>query len=399
MPGAVSTTSREVTYLSTAAIPSRTAHSMHVMKMCQAMVQEGHGVDLIARRPGGSQSISHGELLAHYGIRDEFPIHLLGGVKSLRGVDYDVRCALRTRRAKSSVAYSRNLRLAGLLSVLGRSVIYEAHDMPGGVAGPWYFSRMVRAGGLRGVVAISESLRDALLEKYRRSLAEDRVLVAHDGVDLERFDDLPAGRQAKEAVAADPEKYMVGYAGHLYTGRGIDLILKLAKRFPEFDFLMVGGDPATVAERKEELAGTGLSNVRYRGFVPNADLPNYLAACDVLLMPYQRRVSVSSGGDTASWMSPMKMFEYMASGRPILSSDLPVLREVLNDTNSVLCEPEDVGAWAAALRRLSGSEESAKQLASRARSDVQRYTWRRRVGQIFDAFLGDGPSQPESSHP
>ena len=75
----------------------------------------------------------------------------------------------------------------------------------------------------------------------------------------------------------------------------------------------------------------GIKNVHLTGFVPNEELPLYQAACDILLMPYEEAIAGSSGGDTARFASPMKAFEYMAAGRPILSSDLPVFREVLDE--------------------------------------------------------------------
>jgi len=92
-------------------------------------------------------------------------------------------------------------------------------------------------------------------------------------------------------------------------------------------FLLAGGEPEDVAALREKSANLGLSNVILTGFIPNADLPIYQAACDILLMPYQSQVAASSGGDIARYLSPMKLFEYLACGKPILSSDLPVLRE------------------------------------------------------------------------
>jgi glycosyltransferase involved in cell wall biosynthesis len=105
-------------------------------------------------------------------------------------------------------------------------------------------------------------------------------------------------------------------------------------------------------------------------------------------MPYQRRVSVSGGGDTSAWMSPMKMFEYMACRRPIVSSDLPVLREVLaHERNALLAEPGSVDAWVAAVERLRGDPELSRALAARAREDVTAYSWRARARRVTDGVL------------
>ena len=120
--------------------------------------------------------------------------------------------------------------------------------------------------------------------------------------------------------------------------------------------------------------------------VPQRDLPLIQAACDVLLMPYQRAIAVSSGGDTAAFASPMKAFEYMAAGRPILSSDLPVLREVLNDGNAVLLDPQEVDAWQAALKSLVGDEPRRIRLGEAARRGAARYTWLERTRRALEGL-------------
>jgi glycosyltransferase involved in cell wall biosynthesis len=119
------------------------------------------------------------------------------------------------------------------------------------------------------------------------------------------------------------------------------------------------------------------------GFVPNAELPQYQAACDVLLMPYQRQVAASSGGDISRYLSPMKLFEYLACERPIVSSDLPVLQEVLNPENAILLPGDDIDAWAAALQTLEADADLRRRLASRARQDAQQYTWEARAKKIL----------------
>ena len=126
--------------------------------------------------------------------------------------------------------------------------------------------------------------------------------------------------------------------------------------------------------------------MRIVGYVANSELPTFYAACDVLLMPYQREVAGSGGGNTANYMSPMKMFEYMATGRMIIASDLPVLREILDDTNAVLCDPDDIPAWRNALQRAKIDAEWSLSLAGNASAKVENFTWKRRVQNIFHDF-------------
>jgi glycosyltransferase involved in cell wall biosynthesis len=112
-----------------------------------------------------------------------------------------------------------------------------------------------------------------------------------------------------------------------------------------------------------------------------------MCAVDVLLMPYQANVSIGlRGHDTARWMSPMKMFEYLGSGVPIISSDLPALREVLTDgRNALLVAPDDRDAWLGALDRLVSDPELAGRLGAQGHSDyLERFTWDTRAKQLLD---------------
>jgi glycosyltransferase involved in cell wall biosynthesis len=123
------------------------------------------------------------------------------------------------------------------------------------------------------------------------------------------------------------------------------------------------------------------------GFVPPAQLPAHYAALDVLLMPYARS---GVGGplaavDTSRWCSPMKMFEYMGSGAPIVASDLPVLQEVLHHERNALIAPiDDIGSWQRAIARLVAEPETRARLALQALSDLRsHYTWDARAANVL----------------
>ena len=119
------------------------------------------------------------------------------------------------------------------------------------------------------------------------------------------------------------------------------------------------------------------------GFVPNAELPKYQAACDVLLMPYQSQVSASSGGDIGRYLSPMKLFEYLACGRAICSSNLPVLQEILSQEIALLLPPDNIQAWVAAIKKLDDNPDLRKDLGNNARAAAQKYSWEARAEKIF----------------
>jgi glycosyltransferase involved in cell wall biosynthesis len=201
--------------------------------------------------------------------------------------------------------------------------------------------------------------------------------VAPNGVD-QRYSNLPDPPEARRQLGL-VDSFTAVYTGQFYRGRGIELMTELARRNPSVTFLWAGGEPEAIDHWRQALSRSGIPNIHLMGFVPNARLPLVQAAGEVLLMPYARTISVSSGGDTAAFASPMKMFEYLAAGRVILSSDLPVLREVLNAENAVLLPPEDPEAWNAALQAVMAQPERAARLAARAREDARRYTWLERA--------------------
>jgi glycosyltransferase involved in cell wall biosynthesis len=158
----------------------------------------------------------------------------------------------------------------------------------------------------------------------------------------------------------------------------------LAKSLPQAQFVWVGGRPEDIENWKQRLES---DNVTFTGFIPNRDLPLYQAAADILLMPYSRSIMGSSGSaDSAAVASPMKMFEYMAAGRAIVSSDLPVVREVLNEKNAVFCKPDDVGDWRLVIESLLNDSPRRMQLGEHARGDVQGYTWVARAQRIMKQF-------------
>jgi glycosyltransferase involved in cell wall biosynthesis len=283
---------------------------------------------------------------------------------------------------------------AALASESGMPTIFEIHDLPQGSMGTLLFRAFLRGRGARRLVVITSALAQDLVRSFGIPAQPPFTAIAPDGVDLERYADLPEPVEARRRLlqmsselterALPPERFTAGYTGHLYAGRGVELLLELARRLPEMTFLLAGGEPQEVARLRSQTAAEGLDNVLLTGFIPNEKLPAYQAACEVLLMPYQRQVAASSGGDIARYLSPMKVFEYLACGRAILSSDLPVLRETLHAENAVLLPSHDVDAWALALQRLRDLPDERLRLAQRARQDAAQYTWEARASRIFD---------------
>jgi glycosyltransferase involved in cell wall biosynthesis len=363
-----------------ATIPGRTANSVQVMKMSQAFTSLGH--DLRMYVPGHDPDIDWQDLAVHYGLEQSFTIHWIADNPRLRRYDFALGAVRQARSWGADLIYTRLPQAAAVASWRGYPTIFEAHDLPRGRLGPRLLRIFLQGRGARRLAPITQALSRELARHYSIPSAPGFVQVAPDGVDLGRYTGLPTPPQAREALGL-PQGFTAGYTGHLYKGRGVGLIMELAALLPHISFLFVGGEHKDVDYWQGQAKETGLKNVTLAGFQPNAELPLYQAACNVLLMPYQENVAISSGTGVSRYYSPMKMFEYLACARPILSSDQPVLQEILSPQNAVILPAADVQAWAAAIQKVQADPKYAQGLAAQARATAGEYTWGKRAAAIL----------------
>jgi glycosyltransferase involved in cell wall biosynthesis len=375
----------KVACISASQIPSSTANSMQVMKACQAIQQLEHDVHLFV--PAHNHQSEIVDLISYYGLKTSFKIEWLPSRQSLHRYDFVFQAVRSARRLRADICYVWPIQ-AGIFSLMsGLPVIIELHGPPEGRFGPTIFHFFQQFPGKKRMLPITHALAEQLHDRFRIDTNNKNLInISPNGVDLDRYNDLPDPSAARKLLKL-PDLLTVGYTGHLYPGRGMTLLENLAIRFPYINFLWVGGQSADVTTWRDRLSAQKIGNVIMTGFVQNCQLPLYQAASDILLMPYENVITGSSGGNSTSYASPMKMFEYMASRRVIISSDLPVIREVLTTTNSMLCPPEDINAWSQAIESLISDIEKRNVLAQQAWLDVQQYTWLNRARNALEGFV------------
>lgn len=357
-------------------IPSDTANSLQVMKACQALVQIGHQVTLLV--PGSKNKSV--DLKKHYGLQEDFPIEWLSS-SSRRMFTWDSVRRARALTADLIYTWFPQSAVFGLLRKL--PVIFEIHIQPTGLFGPLWHRAFANLGGRKRLVSITRALVELLERDFRMHFSSEDIVIAPNGVDLERFASLPDHAIGRRQIGLR-EAPTVMCTGHLYAGRGAELFLSLAKSFPQAQFVWVGGRAEDIKTWKQKAES---ENVTFTGFIPNQELPLYQAAADILLMPYSRSIMGSSGSaDSAAVASPMKMFEYMAAGRAIVSADLPVIREVLNEKSAVFCEPDERESWRLGIEKLLNNKARRDELRNQARRDVEGYTWVARAKKIMTNF-------------
>src|SRR3989344_2047521 len=174
-------------------------------------------------------------------------------------------------------------------------------------------------------------------------------------------------------------KKIIMYTGHLFEWKGAQTLLQTARKLQTQDviFVFVGGMEYDIEKFKEK--AKDLSNVLIVGYKPHKEIPFYLKAADIVVLPNSAEEDISS-----KYTSPLKLFEYMASGRPIVASDLPSVREILNGNNAVLVKPDNLESLAEGVERVLNDKILADNISYAAFEDVKNYTWQKRAKAIVE---------------
>jgi glycosyltransferase involved in cell wall biosynthesis len=376
---------QKLIYIVRSRIPSEQANAVQVLKMCAGFAAHTD-VELVAPYYPEDARQENG-LWERYALPRRFAVRWLAFPHlrehfAVRGFALAAAAYARVRHYRC--AYTRDPWAAWWLARAGVRVGFEAHDLREDRRYP-VWRRLVAdpsgVPGLRGVFCISH----ALLEDYRASGARPEILhVAPDGVDLQRFANPVERKQARRTLGLNPDGPWIVHAGHLYPGRGAEELVEATSVLKEVRVLFVGGKAVDIERMRAFADERGMrERVVFTGTVPNGKIPLYLWAGDILAMPYTSRTP------TVRYMSPLKMFEYMAAERPIVATDFPVVREVLRDDgNAMLVPPDSAPALGQGIRAALDDPSRAERLGRQARRDVEAYTWEERARKIIETLAG-----------
>ncbi len=393
-----------ILYLADIRFPLERANGIQTFRTCHALARRGHRVTLIVRPDTAGAPRDpfdfYGEPRTPDLVIDAVSV---AGPPTARRALWLARAMRRVIGGRfAAVAVTRDLGLASLIVRLPRAmrpaVVYESHGFAPEVGGA--LDRLLANGhrasdgkrarlGRRearvwghadGYVTITRTLAEEMAGRFgaRTSLA-----VIPDGVRL------PDGATVPATVRHHPP--VVGYAGHLYPWKGVDVLLDAIARLETVRAVVVGGLAGETDLERSRAHARHLQiedRVTFVGAVPPPDVAPQLAEMDVLVLPN------TATHLSARYTSPLKLFEYMAAGRPIVASDLPALREVLKDgENALLVEPGNAGQMADAIRRLLHDTALATRLAETAWRDVQAYSWDRRAARLEEVFVAAASSR------
>jgi glycosyltransferase involved in cell wall biosynthesis len=381
-----------IRYFADIRFPIERANGVQTMETCHALAGLGHAVDLVVRPDTHTPAR---DAFAYYGVPRDRPLTVTAvatpdhpATRRAGYLAHTLRLAVGADDV--DILYTRDLAVASMLlavpSAMRAPLVYESHGfapavsaampvlMAGGQAPTDRKTRRLERREHRvwrqadGYVTITHGLLTELEGRYG---TRSRVAVAPDGARVPKV--------CPPLPDSGTRRPVIGYAGHLYPWKGIDVLLDAVSEMPDADALVIGGlagesDLARVRALADRLAP---GRVTFAGQLDPPHVAARLAAADVLVVP--NTVSRLS----ATYTSPLKLFEYMASGRPIVASNLPSLREVLTDgETAVLAEPGNATSLRAALRRVLADRTLAASLAARAFDAVQSYSWDRRAERV-----------------
>lgn len=386
-------------YISVARFPTEKAHGLQIAQNCEAFAEVGYDVQLwVSKRKNTPTLMPTQDIYPHYGIKPNFDIKRISSIDLYRFVktgtkletitflihvmSYCVVLLFNTLFNQADVYYSRDkyVLLALSLIIPKEKLVYEAHQFSASGSGAKTLQMMAHQVGY--IVAITKKLREDFMEKC--NFPSEKIIVAHDGIRKQRFENLPDKLTARQEIGWDEDAFIVGFVGRLQMLQGLDkgvsTLIDALAQVEGASIALVGGPEQSVADLRERWLNHGLSAERfyYAGQVSSSEVPRYLRAFDVCAMPHPFNTQF------AYYTSPLKLFEYMAVERPIVASDLPSWADVVtNEESALLVPPSDITALAEAIIRLRDDEALAQRLSENAHNLVfSQYTWHARAKAI-----------------
>ncbi len=369
----------KISYIANANLPTEKAHGIQIMSMCRAFAKNGNDVEIVTPKKKNILSLSP---FAYYGTEENFRIRKIFTLDlTALGARGKIPYFIERLVFALSVLFDAYKNTAGLfyirdqfsfilLSNAGFPVAFEIHAVS---KYHFLYTRAFRK--TRAIVAITQSIKDELVKE---GFPEDKILVAPDGVDVEKFDN-PGEEKINEwrRKLNIKEKTVAVYTGQLSAWKGFPSILEASRGLEEVRILVAGGNEKDISRINGQIEREHLP-ITLTGHVRHDDIPALLGISDMVLVPNSEKNRMSR------YTSPLKIFEAMAAGKAIIASDIPAIREVLNGDNSYLVPPDNPEKLREAISALGNNPGLRKTLGENARKLSPRYAWISRASDIID---------------
>jgi len=340
-------------------IPTEKAHGAQIMKTCEAFASEGSTVDLMV--PNRKTHITE-DSFEYYGVKKNFSICKLpvldlvelGNIGFLLSMLWFSEVAKWQKSfSEADVIYSRDAFVLLQYILLNRKMVYEAHTRPTLIS-------LFVAKHVDKLVVISEGLRDAYIEK---GVTSEKIVIAHDAIDPEPFKVEHSQKNSREWLSIPQDKRMALYVGKIDEAKGADIFAEASNHAPENILCVLVGPESLQKKKWKEKYPKAL----FLSETPYRELPRVLAAADVLVLP-----NSAKNENASKYTSPLKAFAYMATGKPIVASDVPAIRSILKDGATFFAADDPLALVEAIRASDKGSEPSFE------------HSWQNRARIILD---------------
>lgn len=365
-------------YIANIRLPTERAHGIQIMEMCGAFAEQGCSVELVV--PNRRNHL-HEDPFIYHDVPRTFSIKRLPCIDTvdsgkagylLELLSFMISVTAYSLFQKNALFYSRDEVIAIPLRLLMKKVAWEGHAGQTNVA--------VRALILlkTPMIVITKSIKDLYLSM---GVVPENIIVAPDAADIDRFDIAIGKEEARKQLGLPLGKKIILYKGHLYAEKGAG-VLALAMPYVKDKnaiAVFIGGTEEDIDSFRKEFSEK--ENIFILGNRPRKETPFYQKAADVLIIPNSAKDDMSR-----LYTSPMKLFGYMASGVPIVASDLPSLKEVLDENNAYLVSADSPEALAKGIDIALANESESSAKAEKAYERAQEFTWKSRANIIL-AFI------------
>lgn len=366
---------KKIIYIANIRLPTEKAHGIQIMKTCESFAEKGIDVNLVV--PRRLNKIKQ-DPFEYYSVKKNFKITRLPVLDLVKfgkigfwieTITFAESIFWFSLLIKGPIFFTRDEVVAFYLANLKKNVIWEAHMG----SKNWFIKRIIK--NKISIITITNGLKNL----YMLSGADERrLLVAPDAVDLEKFKISISKNEARKMINLPLDKKIFLYAGHLYSWKGADTVAQCSKYLNNEKVLItfVGGTDSDI-ERFKKSYGS-IKNILIIGRKQYKEIPVYMKSADVLLLPNSSKENISR-----IYTSPMKLFEYMASEAPIIASDLPSIKEILNEDMAYFFEADNPESLASVIENLLRNENEAKMKAKKAYEEVDKYSWQKRADKII----------------
>lgn len=377
--------SMQLIYIANSRIPTEKAYGVSIVKTCEAFASIGVRVTLLIP---DVKNTAGDDIFSYYGVKNNFTVQrvptfdavVLGWKYGflLNQISFGVAAFfLHKGKKKNDVILTRDEISGWLLSRAGYRVFYDMHGFPESRLWLW----KIALKKMSGIIATNEWKVSQC--RVRFGIPREKMIVARNGFDPTLFAALDSRQGLRKKLNLPDDKPIVLYTGHLYDWKGVYVLAETARLMPFINFVFVGGTYYDLADFKKRYGA--VSNIILVGQKPYTEISLYLKSADALALPNSgapgkdARLQVYSQKDT----SPIKTFEYMASGVPIVASDLPSIREILNEKNAVLVQPDSTEGLKRGIEIILNGRQPAGGISTQALEDAREYTWDKRAEKIL----------------